>query len=294
MTNLDNGSMENSNKSMKPAFDPIRFKEQERAGFNMIAGRYEVAMGTVLDNALNRLLELADLHPGLRVLDVATGPGLVARAVARALGSTGEVVGVDIAEETLIVARQRAADAGLTHLSFQVEDAEALSLPDNSFDRVICSQALMHFPDAEKALQEMYRVLKPGGRIVVCVWGAQQEVPFIQVALQTLARNFPPPKVERPSMFRFGQFAVLEELVCEAGFVDVKIEKRVLPIKAADPADYWDRFLSVAGITTVVLSKQPPEVNQKLEKDVATDLAPYFHDGLYHLDSTIMIATGVK
>ncbi len=271
----------------KSGFDPARFKEQERAGFNMVAERYEAAVGS-LAPMKDRMLELAELGPGLTVLDVATGPGILARAAARLIG-TGQVLGVDIAEDSLVVARQRAAAEGLTQVSFEVEDAEALTLPDASFDRVLCSLGLMHFPNPEKALSEIRRVLKPGGRLVASVWGEAEEAPLIQVALQTLARNFPPPKVERPSMFRFGQPETLAKLVTASGFKVVQIEKVQIAATAPDAISYWKGFLGTAGITAVALAKQSPEVQAHLEKEVETDLAPYWRDDHYDLTSAVLV-----
>jgi ubiquinone/menaquinone biosynthesis C-methylase UbiE len=277
----------------KPAFDPARFKEQERSGFNFVADRYEEATLN-FGPALTRLLDLAALKPGDRVLDVATGPGIMARIAARAVGASGQVVGVDIAEQSLEVARRKAAEEGLEQLTFQVEDAENLTLPDGTFDAVFCSMGLMHFPAPEKALAEMRRVLKPGGRLLAAVWGEAERSPFIQVALNTLARTFPPPKVERPSMFRFGQPAVLEKLVSDAGFSEPRAEEVTVEFSASDPAAYWQQFLDAAGITAVALAKQPQEVQDNLKKEVATDLAPYLKDGVYQLDSTLTIVVAVK
>jgi ubiquinone/menaquinone biosynthesis C-methylase UbiE len=277
----------------KPSFDPARFKEQERSGFNFVADRYETATSN-LGPAITRLLDLATLQPGERVLDVATGPGIVARIAGRAVGTTGQVLGIDIAEQSLEVARRKAASEGLEQVTFEVQDAENLTLPDASFDKVFCSMGLMHFPSPEKALAEMYRVLKPGGKLVAAVWGEAGKSPFIQVALTTLARTFPPPKVERPSMFRFGQPSVLEKLVSQAGFSQAKAEEVAVEFTAASPAAYWQQFLDAAGITAVALAKQPPEVQESLKQEVAADLKPYLKDGVYHLDSSLTVVVAVK
>jgi ubiquinone/menaquinone biosynthesis C-methylase UbiE len=286
-------SNENNPTPPKPAFDPARFKEQERSGFNFVADRYEEATLN-FGPALTRLLNLAALQPGDRVLDVATGPGIMARIAARAVGASGQVVGVDIAEQSLEVARRKAAEEGLAQVTFQVEDAENLTLPDDTFDAIFCSMGLMHFPAPEKALLEMRRVLKPGGKLLAAVWGEAEKAPFIQVALNTLARTFPPPKVERPSMFRFGQPAVLEKLVSDAGFTDAHAEEVTVEFSADSPAAYWQQFLDAAGITAVALAKQPQEVQDNLKKEVETDLAPYLKDGVYSLDSVLTVVLARK
>jgi ubiquinone/menaquinone biosynthesis C-methylase UbiE len=285
--------MSHEDSPAKASFDPARFKEQERSGFNFVADRYEEATLN-FGLAITRMLDLASLQPGERVLDVATGPGVVARTAARAVGATGNVLGVDIAEQSLEVARRKAADEGLEQVTFEVQDAENLTLPDNSFDKVFCSMGLMHFPSPEKALAEMYRVLKPGGKLVATVWGEAGKSPFIQVALTTLARTFPPPKVERPSMFRFGQPAILEQLVSVAGFSQAHAEEVVVEFSANEPAGYWQQFLDAAGITAVALAKQPLEVQEGLKKEVATDLQPYLKDEVYRLDSTLTVVMAIK
>ncbi len=276
----------------KSAFDPARFKEQERAGFNFVAQHYENTM-SMGRPAIERMIALAELEPGMRVLDVATGPGLVARRAALEVGLSGSVLGVDIAEEALEVARQRAAEKNLLQLTFQVADAEALGMEIDGFDRVFCSMGLMHFPHTEKALAEFKRVTKPGGKLLASVWGEESEAPFLTVALATLARNFPPPKVERPSMFRFGKPEVLTKLIEEAGFGQVYTEPVKLERIVPDAASYWRSFLDAAGITTIALAKQPAEVQAHLAKDVAIDLEPYRQEDGYHLVSTVLVVSAV-
>lgn len=276
----------------KAAFDPERFKAQERAGFNLVANQYEDSMHQAQPATL-QLLAMGDLSEGLRVLDVATGPGIVARQAARLVG-TGQVVGVDIAEEAIEVARQKAVQEKLTNVSFQVGDAEALDFEAGSFDRVFCAMGLMHFPHPEQALTEFKRVLKPGGKLLASVWSEEADSPFIAVALQTLNRTFPPPKVARPSMFRFGNPTVLAQLVETVGFSEVEVQPVQLEAFFPDAASYWRIFLGAAGITAVALAKQPAEIHQKLEQEVAQDLAPYAKDGGYFLTSIIQVVKASK
>lgn len=274
----------------KQAFDPARFKEQERAGFNYVADRYEQTL-EVTRPVIDRMITLAELEAGMRVLDVATGPGIIARRVGQLVGLSGSVLGVDIAEAALEQARQKAAAEGLLQVTFEVADAENLPYESEGFDRVFCSLGLMHFPDAEKALQEFKRVLKPGGKLVVSVWAEEDKAPYISVALRTLSRNFPPPKVERPSMFRFGNPQMLAKMVEDAGFFMAQTEPVTLDFYFPNAASYWQKFLDTAGITAIALAKQPPEVQVHLAQDVATDLAPYQQPDGYHLLSTLMLVS---
>jgi ubiquinone/menaquinone biosynthesis C-methylase UbiE len=278
---------------MQQAFDPKRFKEQERAGYNLIAARYEDA-STARAPVMARMLELAALAPGLSLLEVASGPGMLAREAARGMGATASVVAADIAEAALDEGRKRAAAEGLANIRFQAEDAEALSFDNASFDRVICGMGLMHFPDAATAAREMLRVLKPGGSLVASVWGEEERVPFLACALHCLQRNLPPPKVERPSIFRFGSKQALSALIGNAGFTDIHIEFADIQAAVPDAAAYWRNFLDLAGITTVVLAKLPQETQDQLSRDVARDLEPYRSDTGYVLPGEVLMVRARK
>jgi ubiquinone/menaquinone biosynthesis C-methylase UbiE len=274
---------------MQQAFDPKRFKEQERAGYNMIAARYEDA-SSARAPIMTRMLELAALAPGLSLLEVASGPGMLAREAARRMGAAADIVAADIAESALAEGRKRAAADGIVNIQFQIEDAEAMSFADASFDRVLCSMGLMHFPETGAAAREMLRVLRPGGSLVASVWGAEERVPFLACALDCLKRNLPPPRVERPSIFRFGSAAALTALIGNAGFGNISVETATIEAAIPDAATYWRNFLDLAGVTTVVLAKLPLELQRQLARDVALDLEPYRSGDGYLLPGEVLIA----
>ncbi|MEI7557143.1 methyltransferase domain-containing protein [Candidatus Chlorohelix sp.] len=277
----------------KASFDPKRFKQQERAGFNLVAERYERGV-EVNRGALERMVELARLETGGRVLDVACGPGLVSRYAARKVGEQGAIIGIDIAEQALEIGRKRAKGEGLENISFAVMDAEHLAAADESFDAVLIGLGLMHFPHPEKALQEAWRVLKPGGRVAVTVWGEEHEVDFLRLALLAITRQFPPPRVERPSMFRFGASGVVEGLLHACGFGEARVERLNASLTVAGAEEYWQGFLDAAGITTVSLAKQPPEVMQQLVAQTRQDLQAYRQGESYVLNNVSLAGVAVK
>ncbi|MBB2202091.1 class I SAM-dependent methyltransferase [Gluconacetobacter tumulisoli] len=111
------------------------------------------------------LLAAADIRPGSRVLDVATGTGILALAVAPGVGPTGQVVGVDISPGMLAEARRKAADVGVRNIDFVLADAERLHFPDRSFDQIFCASSLVLMSDIPRALRHWCDLLRPGGGI---------------------------------------------------------------------------------------------------------------------------------
>ncbi|RYZ38344.1 MAG: bifunctional demethylmenaquinone methyltransferase/2-methoxy-6-polyprenyl-1,4-benzoquinol methylase UbiE [Myxococcaceae bacterium] len=145
-----------------------------RQMFSSIAPRYDVA-NEVLSFGVHRLwrrtaVKLSQAKEGSQVLDCATGTGDLALAFKRKVGTTGRVVGTDFCPEMLESAPAKAAKAGL-EVEFQVQDAMALTLPDNSFDVASISFGIRNVDDPVKCLQEMARVVRPGGRVVVLEFG---------------------------------------------------------------------------------------------------------------------------
>lgn len=260
-----------------PGFDATRFKALERAGFNRIAARYADS-APLRQHLADALLDAASLAPGMRVLDLASGPALLAHDAARRVAPEGWVIASDIAEGMLMEARSRIAsttsDTG-RNMSYLAADAEHLCVAQASFDRVLAGLALFIFPHPEKALAEIRRALKPGGELVLSVWAGREEVPLISRAQDCIARMLPPSKVVRPSVFRFGDPETLTRTLREAGFDSIRIESCDFECDFEDAAAYWQAFLDLAGGAAEALSRLPEATRDALRKAVAEDLAPH-------------------
>ena len=266
------------------SFDRNQFKRLERAGYDRLGPRYLAAAGT-RDDIATALLAAAALAPGQRVLDLASGPGLLARAAAESLGGRGMVLASDISQGQL---------ACCPDLARLAADGEALPLTDASLDRVLCGLGLMFFPDEEAALLEMRRVLRPGGRIALSVWAQAAEVPLIECALSCLRRLLPPPKVARPSIFRCGDPDWLQRRIASADFQAIDIRRVDFTVAFADAASYWQGFLDIAGGAAESLARLPAEKVQALAAGVAEELAPYASPDGYRLTSTVLIASALR
>ena len=274
---------------MSTDFDARRFKALERSGFNRIAARY--ADGAPLRAGLQAaLLEAAGLAPGEKVLDLAAGPGLLARDAARRVLPDGWVLASDIAEGMLAEGQRRAAAEGLPDLLAAACDAEHLSFGDGTFDVALIGLGLFIFPEPGKALAELRRVLRPGGRLALSVWGPREAVPLIARAQDCIARLLPAPKVARPSVFRLGEADALAALLGEAGFSDVRLTPHRLSCRFDSTDAYWQAFLDLAGGAAEALSRLPDATQAQLRAAVAADLDAHRDGDGYRFDSTLLIA----
>jgi SAM-dependent methyltransferase len=143
----------------------------QRYGWDRAVDAYAQHWHAVLAGVQAELLAAAVPVPGERVLDVACGTGVVSVAAAHAIGPRGQVVGVDLSGQMVEAAARRAQSQRLRQARFARMDAEALELPDAGFDLALCSLGLMYVPDPGVALRELRRVLRPGGRAALAVWG---------------------------------------------------------------------------------------------------------------------------
>jgi len=140
-------------------------KARAKTQFNTVAAEYDAGPGCFAHFG-RRLVTAAEIQPGQRALDVASGRGAVLFPCAEQVGQTGQVVGVDLADEMVRATNKEAARRGIS-ARVQVMDAEHLDFPDAIFDRVLCGFGIMFFPDQMRALNEFRRVMKSGGRLIV-------------------------------------------------------------------------------------------------------------------------------
>ncbi len=153
----------------------------QRYGWDRAAARYDASWQQPLSSAHRVLVDHLQLRPGERVLDTACGTGGLACELAAAVGPAGVVVGVDLSQAMVDAANTRAVAAGLSHARFERMDAQALTLPDAAFDVVTCCFGLMYLPDPERVLMQMKRVLRPGGRLGLAVWGERRRCAWAPV-----------------------------------------------------------------------------------------------------------------
>jgi len=177
------------------------------------------------------LIERAQLRPGETVLDVATGPGSVARLAAEQVGSSGRVVGTDISAAMVAVAQQKPSLPAAAPIEYLVAPAAPLPVADGSFDVVLCQQGLQFFPDCPAAVREMHRALKPEGRLAAAVWREIALQPSFAAMDAALGECLPAELVQSyGAPFRGLDADGLKALLAEAGFGEVQAEEHRLPL----------------------------------------------------------------
>ncbi|MGH2935744.1 MAG: class I SAM-dependent methyltransferase [Gaiellaceae bacterium] len=164
-------------------------------------------------------------QPGETVLELAAGAGDVGFAAAARIGDGGRLISTDVSPAMLDVARRRGAALGLGNVDYRVMDAERIELEDDSVDGILCRFGYMLMPDPEAALVEARRVLRPGGRLALAVWGPPERNPFFSLIGMVLVRHghLPPLDPSQPGIFTLADPNGLRALLEGAGFTDTRL-----------------------------------------------------------------------
>jgi ubiquinone/menaquinone biosynthesis C-methylase UbiE len=259
----------------------------QRYGWDLAAAAYERLWQPQLASALATLLGSAALAPRERVLDVACGTGLASFAAAEAVGPAGAVVGVDLSERMVEEARRRAQERNLTRVTFVRMDAERLDLPDADFDVALCGLGLMYVPDPAQALREMRRVLRPGGRVVLAVWGERSRCgwsavfPIVEAEVTTEVC---------PLFFRLGQGGALARLCVDAGFRDTGQRRIAATLAYADADEACDAAL-LGGPVALAWSRFDADVRARVRSLYVEAIAAWRHDQGFRVPGEFVIVT---
>ena len=227
------------------------------------------------------LVALAALQAGERVLDVACGTGVVTRHAAQAVGTTGQVIGLDINEEMLQVARTVAPPAGAP-ITWRQASVMALPFPEASFDVVLCQWGLEFFPDRAQGLQEMARVLVPGGRVGLRVWRALARQPFQTAVLAALDRHLfggqhVPSRAALGQPFSLADAETVRALLADAGFHAIRVRIGIHTLRFASAEAYVRGFLSASTIASEVVAMEEAKRSRMMQEIVAA-LHPFVDD----------------
>ncbi len=205
---------------------------------------FEDQLDTLFQPVLELVLERSGLSRGMRVLDIGCGTGASALAAAQLVGAEGAVRGIDISEQFLDRARQRASEADLENLAFEYADAQTAELAPGDIDAMISRFGVMFFADPTVAFANMSRALKPGARMTFAAWGGLSDNPWFKTPhIAATARLGQPPKVDRnaPGPLAFHDRDRVAGLMADAGLVDVQVTP--VPLMLNGPLSVEDAAL---------------------------------------------------
>lgn len=219
----------------------------------------------------DHVVEAVEAREGQALLDVACGTGIVARAAADVLGNSGRVVGVDLNEGMLAIARGIRPD-----LEWHRGDAADLPFPTGSFDAALCQAALMYFPDRAGAVSEMARVVKPGGAVAIQVWGSLDRQPAYLRFADVVSRHAGGEGADLVgSYFSLGDLGVLSELLARAGVEVTATRTRTGTVRFGS----IDEFVAAEVESTPLIDRIDEEAYARIKADCGVELAEYASDG---------------
>lgn len=264
------------------AFEDIPFKDRIRHEWNAVAedwggSRWWPLVERSAQACNDRLVELADLGPGNRVLDVGTGVGEPAATAARRVGPDGRVLGIDLAPRMIERGQKRIRQLGLSNVDLEVGDIESLALPPRAFHAVLSRWTLMMMEDLGAALADLHQLLVPGGHLAVGLWGPPSKVPMIQVAMGAALEllQVPPPPPDAPGHLWTRGTDTLETLARTAGFAEVRTESVELTFDLPSREEYAQFVYRMAGPVRLLVDMQPEATGRELLQAFAEAAQPF-------------------
>ncbi len=262
----------------------------QRYGWDKATDYYDQYWAGQLKPAQDRLLDMADLRPGEDVLDVACGTGLVTFRAAPRVGAEGSVLGTDISQQMVDAAAELAWQRGLHQVKFERMDAEELQVSPESFDAALCALGMMYFPDPVKALAEMRRALKPGGRAVAAVWGERKNCGWADIFPIVDARV----KTEVcPMFFQLGGKDMLLHTFMQAGYGLVKCDRLSTILHYETPEDACGAAFA-GGPVALAYSRFDERMQQEAHAEYLASIDAYRNGNGYEIPGEFVVAVGYK
>ncbi len=270
--------------------DPKLQRRVQRYGWDKAADYYEDFWQKQLEPAQNRLLEMAELQPGERILDNSCGTGMVTLRAAEIIGPDGEIIGTDISETMVETAREEAEARGIGNTAFERMDAEELAYEDGGFDTALNALGLMYVPNTLKAIQEMHRVLRPGGRAVAAVWGQRDRCGWAESFHIVDARVT---SEVCPLFFLLGTKDTLRRRFEKAGFTDVAVDRINTILHYDSPEEVYGAAFE-GGPMALAYSRFDEPTRNDVHSEYLTSIESFRTGKTYDLPGEFVIASGIK
>ena len=282
-----------------PTPDNAKLIEGQRQDWNRVAGGWE-KWDRLFDEQMaflnHRLVADARLHAGMNALDLGSGTGYPALLGAQTVGTTGSVVGMDLAEHMLAAADRKATRLGLTNVSFRTGDVTSLPFEPNSFDAVTSRFCLMFLPEIPKAASEIARVLKPGSWVAAAVWSAPEKNPSIGLSMTAIKQviELPPPDPTAPGIFRLAKPGELAGLFQQAGLVDATDQEFLAEWSYASVDEYYTSLMEIAAPVQNLMAKLTDAQKQDVKQRITQAASNYTRAGRIIFPMAVRIVTARK
>lgn len=281
------------------SINPVIYRETMREQWESTAEgwhRWIPVIRTWVGNATGVMLDLAQVGAGARVLDIAAGDGDQSLLAAERVGPTGFVLATDIAPKLVALAREAARARCLENFDARVMDAESLTVDDGTFDVVICRLGLFFVPDLPRALSEMRRALKPGGRIGAIVFSTPDKNPFLSVPISIIRRHaqFGPPLPGQPGPFSLGAPGALADALARAGFSDVQAREVPAPLRMASARECARFEREAFGALHQMLAALDETARAEAWQEVERELGTYEGQNGFESPCEIIVVTAGK
>lgn len=247
--------------------------------------RYDAVEDRVTAAVSERMLDLASVGPGMRVLDLATGRGEPAIRAAKRAGPGGRVVGVEVAEGLLQMAREKAEREGVSNLELRVGEAEsAEGIGEGEFDAVTVRWGLMYMRDPVAALKNARRALKGEGALVVALWAEPERVEYFTAPRRVLERYRAVPAIdpEAPGTFRYAEMGRIHRDFELAGWTVDLVEEIETPVFEAGTSEEVVAWARAMGLTRL-LNELPEEQQRAWEAEFAAEMERSRRDGVIQI-----------
>lgn len=281
----------------RPGHDELR--RRLHAMWSSVAGAWDDNSEFVDERGAHvsqRMLALTAPQPRERVLELACGPGGPGLEIAARPGSGVEVVLSDVADAMTRIAARRAEALGLPNVTARSLDLEEIDEPDASYDVILCREGLMLVQDPARAAREIRRVLRPGGRVALSVWGTREENPWLGVLFDVVAEQFgtPMPPPGSPHPLSLADADRLAALLAAAGLADVAVERLPTPYLASSPDEWWQRTVGLAGPLAKRLASLPAPAAEALRDRACGAISVYAGSGGLEIPGVCLVASGTR
>ena len=280
---------------MAPAQAPDA-NEAMRHYWNKVAGPRWVAGQEFRERrnqeSLMLLLDRLQLSGGESLLEIGCGTGAVTLPLARAVGAHGRVVGVDISEPTIQVARRRVDESGLHHVTLLLGDAQVMAFEQAAFDIATSRMGVMFFADPVAAFRNIGAALKPDGRLLFACWAPLSENRHWLISYEIGLRHLGPPLFDEhePGPLAFGDPDYVSRILTSASFANITIERAHPTIIGGSPEEEARQALMMGPTARLIEAKQPDEaIRRTIAREIAAAFAAEASTGPIRLTATIFL-----